>query len=263
MKFLVIHYKISFLKCYKYKYEPFSIKVIPFTFLAVALAAPANVFSPYWLQNLAYNIVEANIDALSDQIISVKHEDVDVIHAPSAPHVLHGLPLTDHVALHHAPAVVAASLPIRIHYTPLPLIVDKSTHVLKPSLSDPVAHTVVAVKAEDEGKSETEEKSEAEEKFETKEKSETEEKAGTEEKVEKVKPVVAPFPLTYATPWGYTSHHTFAPITLAAPKWEVKKVEATDLEKALPLTYALPHAYPLGAFPFPSYVAVKKVEKAE
>merc|ERR1712064_175576 len=41
--------------------------------LAVALAAPANVYSPYLLQDLAYNSVDANEDGQPDAAISLTH----------------------------------------------------------------------------------------------------------------------------------------------------------------------------------------------
>merc|ERR1712137_1351327 len=41
--------------------------------LAVALAAPANVYSPYLLQDLAYQSVDANEDGQIDQAISITH----------------------------------------------------------------------------------------------------------------------------------------------------------------------------------------------
>merc|ERR1712137_1204031 len=41
--------------------------------LAVALAAPANVYSPYLLQDLAYQSVDANEDGQIDQAISINH----------------------------------------------------------------------------------------------------------------------------------------------------------------------------------------------
>merc|ERR1712243_458014 len=41
--------------------------------LAVALAAPANVYSPYLLQDLAYQSVNANEDGQIDQAISITH----------------------------------------------------------------------------------------------------------------------------------------------------------------------------------------------
>merc|ERR1711911_21711 len=41
--------------------------------LAVALAPPANVYSPYLLQDLAYNSVDANEDGQPDAAISLTH----------------------------------------------------------------------------------------------------------------------------------------------------------------------------------------------
>merc|ERR1712243_267115 len=41
--------------------------------LAVALAAAANVYSPYLLQDLAYQSVDANEDGQIDQAISITH----------------------------------------------------------------------------------------------------------------------------------------------------------------------------------------------
>merc|ERR1712063_53039 len=41
--------------------------------LAIALAAPANVYSPYLLQDLAYQSVDANEDGQIDQAISITH----------------------------------------------------------------------------------------------------------------------------------------------------------------------------------------------
>merc|ERR1712007_228080 len=41
--------------------------------LAVALAAPANVYSPYLLQDLAYQSVDANEDGQPDAAISLTH----------------------------------------------------------------------------------------------------------------------------------------------------------------------------------------------
>merc|ERR1711946_62694 len=60
--------------------------------MAVALAAPANVYSPYLLQDLAYNSVDANMDGQPDKAIAITHPGVvPVVQATRLVH--HGLPL--------------------------------------------------------------------------------------------------------------------------------------------------------------------------
>merc|ERR1711946_16314 len=50
--------------------------------LAVALAAPANVYSPYLLQDLAYQSVDANEDGQIDQAISMIQNAAVAMAAP-------------------------------------------------------------------------------------------------------------------------------------------------------------------------------------
>merc|ERR1712137_1239368 len=152
--------------------------------MAVALAAPANVYSPYLLQDLAYNSVDANMDGQPDKAIAITHPGVvPVVQATRLVH--HGLPLAAPVAYHH----VAAPLQTRIHYASSPVVVGHSTKILKPVLSAPLAHTVVAVKAE------------------------AEEKVETEEKAEEVKHVVAPWGYSTTT-FGLPQAYHFAPYTV-------------------------------------------------
>merc|ERR1712137_1015685 len=105
--------------------------------LAVALAAPANVYSPYLLQDLAYNSVDANEDGQPDQAIAITHPVAAPVvvspfgyhavtyhaaKAPLAPVAPLGYPwpVVAPFALHHAPAVT------RVHYASTPVVIGHS-----------------------------------------------------------------------------------------------------------------------------------------
>jgi len=105
--------------------------------LAVALAAPANVYGPYLLQDLAYKSVDANQDGQPDEAIAITHPVVHAVapvaHAVAAP------------IAYHAPVV--APVQTKIHYTSTPVVVGHTAQILKPALAAPLAAPVVAVKA--------------------------------------------------------------------------------------------------------------------
>ena len=106
--------------------------------LAVALAAPANVYGPYLLQDLAYQSVDANEDGQPDQAIAITHPVAPLVHAV-APHAV-AAPIA-----YHAPLV--APVQTKIHYTSTPVVVGHTAQILKPALAAPLAAPVVAVKA--------------------------------------------------------------------------------------------------------------------
>ena len=119
---------------------------------AVAWAAPANVYSPYLLQDLAYQSVDANQDGQPDQAIAIHHPVAPLVHAVAP--VAHAVaPVAHAVAApvaYHAPAVHAfAPVQTRIHYASTPVVVGHTAQILKPALAAPVAAPVVAVKAEE------------------------------------------------------------------------------------------------------------------
>merc|ERR1712137_996698 len=92
--------------------------------MAVALAAPANVYSPYLLQDLAYNSVDANMDGQPDQAIAITHPVAYRTVAAPAPITF------------PARAAFAYSMPVQtaVHYKSTPVVVGHSTQILKPSL---------------------------------------------------------------------------------------------------------------------------------
>merc|ERR1719494_1226414 len=104
--------------------------------MAVALAAPANVYSPYLLQDLAYNSVDANMDGQPDQAIAITHPVAYRTVAAPAP-----INLAAPAAITYpARAAFAYSMPVQtaVHYKSTPVVVGHSTQILKPSLAAPV-----------------------------------------------------------------------------------------------------------------------------
>ena len=122
-----------------------SLQVVLSVVAAVAWAAPANVYSPYLLQDLAYQSVDANQDGQPDQAIAIHHPVAPLVHAVAP--VAHAVAAP---VAYHAPAVHAfAPVQTRIHYASTPVVVGHTAQILKPALAAPVAAPVVAVKAEE------------------------------------------------------------------------------------------------------------------
>ena len=122
-----------------------SLQVVLSVVAAVAWAAPANVYSPYLLQDLAYQSVDANQDGQPDQAIAIHHPVAPLVHAVAP--VAHAVAAP---VAYHAPAVHAfAPVETRIHYASTPVVVGHTAQILKPALAAPVAAPVVAVKAEE------------------------------------------------------------------------------------------------------------------
>merc|ERR1711946_95156 len=117
-----------------------------------ALSAPANVYSPYLLQDLAYNSVDANMDGQPDRAIAITHPVAYRTVAAPAP-----INLAAPAAITYpARAAFAYSMPVQtaVHYKSTPVVVGHSTQILKPSLAAPVAPAFVSVKAVAEEKAE-------------------------------------------------------------------------------------------------------------
>ena len=84
--------------------------------MAVALAAPANVSSPYLLQDLAYQSVDADEDGQPDAAVTVTHPVAQPYYAPYAPFAYYGAPTVAVAAKSEEKPAEVKALPLAAPY---------------------------------------------------------------------------------------------------------------------------------------------------